>query len=201
MEMSPTSRLCWQELLKQNLNQLSVSERPLRIAIVGVGNELRGDDAVGVHLVRALESCTELGSNVKVIDAGSAPENITGLLRRFHPSLVMIFDAASMGEAPGTVCWLEWEMVASTGTTTHTLPLVVFADYLILELNCKVILVGIQPGSMELGSQMSDEMYTSIERISSSLPRVLSEFNIPQFNCNSTPQRKYPVLERKVVKL
>jgi hydrogenase 3 maturation protease len=201
MEMSPTSRLCWQELLKQNLNQLSVNEHPLRIAIVGVGNELRGDDAVGVHLVRALESCSELGSNLQLIDAGSAPENITGLLRRFHPSLVMIFDAARMGEVPGTACWLEWEMVASTGPTTHTLPLVVFADYLILELNCKVILVGIQPGNIELGSQMSDEMYTSIEIISSGLSRVLSEFNILAFNCKSTPQRGCPVLERKVVKL
>ena len=201
MEMNPTSRLCWQELLKQSLNQLSVSDHSLRIAIVGVGNELRGDDAVGVHLVRTLETCTDLGSDVKIIDAGSAPENITGLLRRFHPSLVMIFDAASIGEVPGTVCWLEWEMVASTGTTTHTLPLVVFADYLILELNCKIVLVGIQPGNIELGSQMSDEMYTSIESIISGLSRVLSEFNIPQFNLNSTPLREYPDLERKVVKL
>lgn len=193
MEMSRISNLCWQELLNRSLNQLSASDRPLRLAIVGVGQELRGDDAVGVFLARALKSRTELGGNVKVIDAGSAPENITGLLKRFHPGLVMFFDAAYMDEIPGSVRWLNWELVSSTSTSTHTLPLDILAEYLKLELNCEVFLIGIQPKNIALTSHMTDEMYSAIESIVKELSIVLNEFDIFQPRCGSAFQNAHPV--------
>ena len=37
------------------------------------------------------------------LSAGAAPENCTGLLRRFRPDLVLLVDAAEMGEAAGAV--------------------------------------------------------------------------------------------------
>ena len=40
------------------------------------------------------------------MEAGPAPENFTGPLRRFRPDLVLLVDAAQMDAEPGTIGWL-----------------------------------------------------------------------------------------------
>ena len=201
MEKNQISKLCWQEAVKRSLNQLNLLDRPIRIVVVGVGQELRGDDAVGVYLARAIKSSPNLRSIVKVIDAGPAPENITGLLRRLHPELVMIFDAAQMDEIPGSVCWLDWERVSSPLTTSHTLPLDIFADYLKSELDCEVILIGIQPSNITFASQMTDEMYSAIELILKDLSIVIDEFDLFQPHCSLGFQKSHIDQERKWIQL
>lgn len=201
MEKNQISNLCWQEAVKRSLNQLNVVDRPIRIVVVGVGQELRGDDAVGVYLARALKSCPKLGSIVKVVDAGSAPENVTGLLRCLHPDLVMIFDAAQMDEIPGTVCWLDWGRVSPTCTTSHTLSLDIFADYLKSELDCEVILIGIQPLNITFTSQMTDEMYSAIGSILNDLSKVLNEFDLFQPHCGLAFQKSHIDQKRKWIQL
>ena len=42
-----------------------------KIAVIGIGNVLAGDDAVGPHVVRVLEAHYELPDGVQVIDAGT----------------------------------------------------------------------------------------------------------------------------------
>jgi hydrogenase 3 maturation protease len=201
MEKNQISNLCWPEAVKRSLNQLNVVDRPIRIVVVGVGQELRGDDAVGVYLARAIKSCPKLGSIVKVIDAGPAPENITGKLRRLDPDLVMIFDAAQMDEIPGSVRWLDWEQVSSTCTTSHTLPLDIFADYLKSELDCEVILIGIQPSNTALGSHITDEMYLAIGSILKDLSIVLDEFGLFQPCCGLAFRISHLDQERKWIQL
>src|SRR5436190_753858 len=82
-----------------------------RIAILGVGNQFRSDDAAGVLVARALASreCALETEHLLIIEAGHAPENTTGELRRFAPDLVLIVDAAEMGETPGTIKWIPEE--------------------------------------------------------------------------------------------
>jgi hydrogenase 3 maturation protease len=81
----------------------------LRIAILGIGNELNGDDAAGLWCARsfaALARCGERFGNkerVLIIEAGPSPESFGGPLRRFAPDLVLLVDAAEMGERLGTI--------------------------------------------------------------------------------------------------
>ena len=74
--------------------------RPARVAILGVGNESNGDDGAGVRVVRELAARMPATPGVLLIDAGTAPENFTGPLRRFRPELVIEIDAAHLGAAP-----------------------------------------------------------------------------------------------------
>lgn len=131
---------------------------------MGVGNEQRGDDVAGVLVARAL-SHSQISEDVVVIEAGLAPENATAALRRFAPDLVLLVDAAEMGEAPGTVRWVEAAEIEGMSASTHTLPLSMLADYLRLELGCEVVLLGIQPASMEYGVPVSDEVSRAVEQI------------------------------------
>ncbi len=156
----------WQAALDEKIGP----PQTRRVAVVGVGNELHGDDAAGLAVARALEPLA--GEHLLVIDAGPAPENVTGALRRFAPDLIVLVDAADMGEAPGAVRWLDWESVAGVGGTTHSLPLTVLARYLIDELGCEVGLLGIQPLNVALlGSPLSAEVQAAVDAVT----RALSE--------------------------
>ncbi len=141
-----------------------------RIAIIGIGNELNGDDAAGILAVRALSNIVRDREFVDhsrptvflTIEAGIAPEAFTGPLRRFQPDLVILIDAAELGEAPGTIRWFDWSEVEGMSASTHTLPPSVLARYLTNEFGCHVKLIGIQPRQLEFDQEVSEEVLAAI---------------------------------------
>ena len=168
MEKMKTSNNSWQISLSQLLNQLtSKSGEPPRVAIVGIGNQLRNDDAAGMLVARKLlhKECAADVSHLLVIQAGHAPENVTGELRSFAPELILLIDAAEMRDVPGAVCWVPIQSIEGMSASTHSLPLSMLARYLTLELNCMVALIGIQPKSNDFGETISAEVSQAIDEI------------------------------------
>ncbi|NLG98489.1 MAG: hydrogenase 3 maturation endopeptidase HyCI [Chloroflexi bacterium] len=145
--------------------------RGSKIAVLGIGNELNGDDAAGILAARALKeqlnrrSAGESAPSLVVYEAGPAPENFTGPLRRFHPNLVLMIDAAEMGEPPGTIMWLDWRDAHGGAGSTHTLSPSVLSRFLVEELGCRVILVGIQPAQIEFGTDLSEPVEKAVARV------------------------------------
>jgi hydrogenase 3 maturation protease len=135
----------WQASLKASLNPSKRAEQPVRLAVLGIGHELCGDDAVGVRLAGMLRPLVTGNERLLVIEAGPAPENFTGPLRRFRPDLVLLVDAAQMDAGPGTIGWLDLQSVGGISASSHTLPLHILVSYLVAELGCQVALIGIQP--------------------------------------------------------
>ncbi len=163
-----TSKNSWQISLSRLLNQLtSELGKPPRIAILGIGNQLRNDDAAGMLVARELlhRECGADASHLLVIQAGHAPENVTGELRSFAPELILLIDAAEMRDAPGAVCWVPIQAIDGMSASTHSLPLSMLARYLTLELNCVVALIGIQPKSNEVGEIVSEEVSRAVAEI------------------------------------
>ena len=162
------SNISWQTSLIQLLDQLtSESGEPPRVAIVGIGNNLRNDDAAGMLVARELlhRECAADVSHLLVIQAGHAPENVTGELRSFAPELILLIDAAEMRDIPGAICWVPIQSIEGMSASTHSLPLSMLARYLTLELNCMVALIGIQPKSNEFGETVSAEVSRAINEI------------------------------------
>src|SRR5215208_836008 len=154
MERMKMSHNSWKASLKQLLNQQTAESR---IAIVGIGNTLRSDDAAGILVARALKKSCLLADRktILIMDAGHAPENATGELRSFAPDMVLLIDAVEMGEAPGTIRWVEMEDIEGMTASTHSLPLSMLASYLNWELKCDVTLLGIQPKTNDVGETVS----------------------------------------------
>lgn len=158
----------WQTWLSQLLNQLTnESGQPSRVAIVGIGNNLRNDDAAGMLVARELlhRECAADASHLLVIQAGHAPENVTGELRSFAPDLILLIDAAEMRDVPGAICWVPIQSIEGMSASTHSLPLSMLARYLTLELNCVVALIGIQPKSNDVGEMVSQEVLQAVDEI------------------------------------
>lgn len=158
----------WRESLHSLLNQRdSGSDESPRIAVLGVGNPMRSDDAAGVLVARLLlqrDLATE-AERLLIVEAGQAPENRTGELRKFRPDVVLITDAADLGERPGTVQWIPEEYIDGMTASTHSLPLSMLSRYLKLELKCTVAVLGIQAASNEVGEGVSPEVLEAIHEI------------------------------------
>lgn len=166
----------WLESLRQALRSLRPqADGPLRTAIIGIGSELRGDDAAGIMLARDLQQRGIEGDSLLVIDAGPALENTSGLLRRFKPDLVLLVDAAQMDEPPGSVRWLRWQDTAGLSASTHTLPIHMFATYVTQELSCEVALLGIQPAQNAFDSPLSAAVTQSVEAVAQTLADVFAD--------------------------
>ncbi len=168
----------WQASLQNLLNQQTAESK---IAIVGIGNTLRSDDAAGILVARALATSRLLPDPkpVCVIDAGHAPENCTAELRRYAPDVVLLIDAVDMGETPGHIRWVEMDEIEGMSASTHSLPLSMLASFLNWELKCEVTLLGIQLKSNDVGEIVSVEVLRAVNEIVNEIVEAISARQIP----------------------
>ncbi len=137
--------MTWQQSLAQFLSP-PPDRPPPRLAIIGVGQALRGDDGVGSALARQL-AARLVADALLILDAGHAPENILGPVVRFRPDAILFLDAARGGGAPGEIVWLLPAEADGRGGSTHALSLEMLADYLTAETGAVVRVLGIEPAS------------------------------------------------------
>lgn len=143
--------------------------------MVGIGNELNGDDAAGVAAVRLLRrlSAAQAPNLHLLIEAGLAPESFSGPLRRFGPDVVLFLDAAEMGEPPGTLKVMNWRAAAGFGPSTHLQPLSTLAEYLIAETGCQMAVIGVQPARLDFAAGMSSPVKAAVKRLAAGLRELL----------------------------
>ena len=163
------SNKSWREHLKLELQRLTTTEKPPRLALMGIGHELCGDDAVGMRIAAMVRPLVSHDERTLVVEAGPAPENFTGVLRRFKPDLVLLLDSALMEEKPGTVRWLNWQDTESFSASTHTLPLHILASYLTAELGCAMGLIGIQPEQTFADAPLTPLVQAAAENVAGAL--------------------------------
>jgi len=144
--------------------------RGKRVALIGVGNEMRRDDGVGVLLARKLRG--KLSRRFQLIEAGTVPESYIDKVREFRPTHVLVIDAAQLGTKPGNSKLLSPKKVKGLSISTHTLPLNVFAEFVEKETDSKVKILAIQPKALEFGEGLTDELATAAEELTSALVRV-----------------------------
>lgn len=147
---------CWKTRLRTLLT------RNERVAVLGIGNELYGDDGVGLHVVRRMPPGALL-----CVEAGSAPENVLGALRPYQPQAVILVDAAQMDAEPGAVRWID--DVEGLSASSHTLPLSALAEYLSHEYACEVVILGVQPATTGLTSCLSAPVRHALDEIVTAL--------------------------------
>ncbi|KAF5089033.1 hydrogenase maturation peptidase HycI [Methanobacterium aggregans] len=136
-----------------------------KIFILGIGNDMKGDDAVGPVLADKLFSNFQHQEDIVVVNGGNVPENYTGTIRRENPSHIIFIDAVEMEKEPGYVKLVKKEEIPNYSISTHAMPISFLIKYLESAVDSKMILIGIQPKSMELGQGISKEVEKSVETI------------------------------------
>jgi hydrogenase 3 maturation protease len=123
-----------------------------KVVVVGIGNELNGDDGFGVRAAEELEGFHSVVS----IQAHTVPENFVSKIAALKPSHVIFVDAAALDSEPGTLQLLSPGDLARVKTVTHRMPLSKLIERLMGLHDCRVLIVGFQPQDMGVGKGLSD---------------------------------------------
>lgn len=144
------------------------------IRIIGLGNVMRGDDAIGLLVARRLRQ--EVGDRAEVIEAEMAGVDIVELMKGAR--VAILIDAARSGQSPGIIHRLD----ASSGPigmrmfphSSHALGL---SDALELArvmgvLPETVIVYGVEAGNTESGQPLSPPVANALDDI---VDRIIQE--------------------------
>ena len=141
-----------------------VSDGRSPVHLVGVGNELRNDDAAGLEVASAIRSSlgASPGPGVKAYAGSNAPERLLSMLAT-KKGRIVIFDAVEASLEAGTVVFRPMADTKYGFFGTHNIPLKLIPG--LAERLGDVFLVGIQPSSLEFGQGLSDRVRESVGRI------------------------------------
>jgi hydrogenase 3 maturation protease len=147
-----------------------------RIAILGIGNVRKGDDAAGPLCADLLikRFVNKIPVHIQIINTGEIPENFTGDIRRFNPKRVLIIDAVIAGNKPGTIFIVNPEKIDNTDVSTHRMSLTMFCRFLEESIGCRTLIIGIEPERVDLDTKVSKNVQNSIEYLTDQLFELLS---------------------------
>lgn len=141
--------------------------------VLGIGNRLGGDDAAGTFVVDMLNQKQHrakavLPAEIMAIDASTAPESYTSVIRRHRPDLLILVDAADMGLPPGALRTIMPEKISVLSFSTHHIPLPMFISY-VKKFCGKILLVGVQPEQTETGTGISKAVRKSVKKLAEAI--------------------------------
>ncbi len=143
-----------------------------RIAVIGIGNRLWGDDGAGPELLRKLEEEwgmqePRLNSQGQCffIDAGESPEDWLIRIADLKPDVILVIDAVDLQAEPGSIAILESEALPEAFCySTHRLPLRTLL-HLWEKSGSKALVLGIQPKDVIFSEGLSPEVKMSIDSL------------------------------------
>jgi hydrogenase 3 maturation protease len=139
----------------------------MKIIILGVGNRMRGDDAIGSIVASELAAMIQdpkfklQDNNIIVFDTETTPENFIEKVVGLKPDRLIFIDACNFGGEAGEYKLFKEEKIKEIAyglLSTHTLPLVLTIELIKKQHNCKVSLLGIQPKQFNMGKDLSPEI-------------------------------------------
>lgn len=153
----------WQSQLKGLLTATSPASK---LALVGIGHPLCGDDYVGSYIMKGIIKTSGgiLSDSVYLFDAEDNLERVITRLSRIGPKQVIFIDACEMGARPGETKLLPVDETSYPFFTTHGIPLKVLAERFLM--GCRVWVLAIQPDETEFGDDLSPELRDTATYIS-----------------------------------
>ena len=144
-----------------------------KIAILGIGNDLRSDDGLGPYII---EKLVIDDPRVMIENVGSVPEGFARNLAEFGAERVIMVDAADMMKPAGHVELVTKDRIGGINISTHSMPLSFLMMYLEQETGGKTILIGIQPKSIQFGEGLTPEIQEVVDNTINILERVVNEY-------------------------
>jgi hydrogenase maturation protease len=153
----------------------------MNIAVFGIGNILLSDDGVGVHAINRLREEYTFPDFVELIDGGTKGLDLLPLFE--NKDRILIADAANFKKEPGTIDIVEGDNIPSflsKKLSVHQigLPDTLFAAKLMDITPSEMCLIGIQPKSMDTGTELSEEVKVQFGSFLTTILRKLKEWGV-----------------------
>lgn len=147
--------------------------------MLGIGSPLRADDAVGLMIAQELKDYIKDKKRknlLKVFLGETAPENLTGQIKKFKPTHLIVIDAVDFHLKAGSLRVVDICTEAGASFSTHRVPIGIFRDYLYKSIGCETILIGMQPGSTEFCGGLSPGVPESTRAAGKEIREILKSF-------------------------
>jgi hydrogenase 3 maturation protease len=148
------------------------------VAVLALGSRLRADDAAGLLAAERLRAALRRRRGkrrARVFLGETAPENLTGVIKRYKPTHLVVIDAAEMGLKAGHIHLVDSQTPHfNAALSTHNLPIGVLTDYLQRSTGCEVLVLGLQPVSCAFGGEVSPAVLKASERLADLLAAALA---------------------------
>jgi hydrogenase maturation protease len=140
----------------------------MRAVVLGIGNTILTDEAAGVRAAEAFERAWRVPANVQVIDGGTSGmemiEDLSGV------DLLVVLDVVRTGAAPGTLVHIAGDEVPvffRRKLSPHQigLPDVLASLELLDAVPKEIVVLGVEPLSLELGMEMTPIVASRIQRM------------------------------------
>ena len=153
---------------------------PFKNALLGLGNLMRTDDAVGMLTLHALAESHLLSPEVRVIEGGTLGLDLLDSLRGI--SHLLVLDAVDTGATPGTLKRFEGRQVDDL-PVSKSVHLLGFSDLMgALRLMDaapeEVVLLGVQPASTDWGTVLTSAVKTAQQALMELTLEQLAQWSV-----------------------
>lgn len=141
--------------------------KKIKPVILGLGNPLFQDEGLGIHLIHRLMN-EEISEQVDLIDGGTDALALLGIVE--EAEYLLIIDAINGNSSPGTVGRLEGQEIPLFLTGKMSAHQIGFQEVLALgrlrgRLPAHLVLMGVQPQSLDWGTELTPTVYASLPRL------------------------------------
>jgi len=141
------------------------------VAIVAIGNILRGDDGLGPKLIELLKP-RSLGA--ALFDCGTAPENYVFPILSTSCDTMILVDAADIGKPAGSAKVFDLDEISNVSFSTHNPSPRLFTDLLKTgKDDINIFIISVQPKTTALGTGLSKEVLEGLSVLADILTEVL----------------------------
>lgn len=153
------------------------------VAVLGLGNVLMGDDALGPHAVRLFEARYELPDQVSVLDVGTPGLDLVPFVE--EADALVLVDTVRSEAPPGTVRLYRRDEILKHPPQPRVSPHDPGLKETLLSLEFagrgprEVLLVGVIPERTGPGVEMSDSVRASLPAVHAEILRELERLGVP----------------------
>jgi len=127
-----------------------------RTLVITLGSILRADDGVGPYVCARVNFSRP---GLRLIDAGTTPENIAQTAIDWKPEKIILVDAAHFEGRAGEVRVIPLEDInQATVISTHSFPLSVTFSIVKEDTGAELVVVGVQAESLDYKEGLSPEV-------------------------------------------
>lgn len=139
-----------------------------RIVILGIGNELKGDDGIGPIIAKKFKQ----DSNLLSIST-DVPENWIQKIIDFSPDILIIIDCADFQGKPGDIKIIPKNKIMDFSLSTHTLSIPAIVSAVLSKISCKIFLIGVQPRQRFFNTGITREVKKAVPNILKTIKELI----------------------------
>ncbi len=146
----------------------------MKAVIIGVGNELKADDGIGLQVAKDLQN--DLAGKDTLVIPAEVPENHIQPIAKFRPELLVLIDTADFKGKAGEVRAIKDDEISKVFTNTHSVPLILFLETIKKQSpKTRTIFIGIQPKQLAFGKPMSPEVKKAGRTAADAIRKIVRE--------------------------